>query len=193
MKRVCIFCGSNEGTRPAYKTSARRTGEALARRGLGLVFGGGHIGLMGAAADAALQAGGEVIGVIPQALVDRELAHRGLSDLHVVSSMHERKATMAALSDAFIALPGGYGTLDELCEILTWAQLGLHAKPCGLLDVEGYYDHLLALLDHAVAQRFLRPEHRALLLDDTDPDRLLDRLTAYQPPALYKWIDQDET
>ena len=193
MKRVCVFCGSNVGARPVYADAARAVGGALARRGCGLVYGGGCIGLMGIVADAVLAHGGEVIGVIPEALVAKELAHRGLTELRVVGSMHERKASMADLADAFIALPGGYGSFEEFCEMLTWAQLGLHRKPCGLLNVDGYYDSLLALFDRAVTERFVRPVHRALVLEDRDPDRLLDRLAAYQAPTLEKWIDRDET
>jgi uncharacterized protein (TIGR00730 family) len=168
-------------------------GATLAERGLGLVYGGGNVGLMGELADAALAAGGEVIGVIPEALVRWEVAHAGLTDLQVVASMHERKARMAELSDAFIALPGGFGTFEEFCEVLTWSQLGLHTKPCALLNVDGYYDPLLALFDHAVEERFLRPEHRALVLEDADPGRLLDRLEGWSAPPLHKWIERDET
>ena len=193
MKRVCVFCGSNVGARPVYADAARAVGGALARRGCGLVYGGGCIGLMGIVADAVLAHGGEVIGVIPEALVAKELAHRGLTELRVVGSMHERKASMADLADAFIALPGGYGSFEELCEMLTGAQLGLHRKPSGLLNVDGYYDPLLALFDRAVTERFVRPVHRALVLEDRDPDRLLDRLAGYEPPTLEKWIDRDET
>jgi uncharacterized protein (TIGR00730 family) len=176
--RICVFCGSNPGSRPAYANAARALGTALARRGLGLVYGGGRVGLMGTIADAVLAAGGEAIGVIPEHLVARELAHTGLTELFVVPSMHERKARMAALSRAFVALPGGYGTLDETCEALTWTQLGLQSKPCGLLNVEGYYDPLLAFLDRAVGEGFLDPENRAILLVETDPERLIGRLLA---------------
>ena len=193
MDRICVFCGSARGVDPAYAEAARLTGTALARRGLGLVYGGGHVGLMAVVADAALAAGGEVIGVIPDALAARELAHTGVTDLRIVGSMHERKALMASLSDGFIALPGGYGTLEELCEVLTWAQLGLHPKPCGLLNTRGYFNHLLALFDHAVTEGFLLPVHRALVLEETDPEALFDRLAAYQPPPLHRWIDSDET
>ncbi len=168
-------------------------GEALALRGIALVYGGGNVGLMGIVADAALAAGGEVIGVIPKALVAKELAHTGLTDLRVVGSMHERKALMAELSDAFVALPGGYGTFEEFCEVLTWAQLGLHRKPCGLLNVEGYYDHLIALFDHALGEEFLRPQHRSLVLEEQEPMLLLDRLAGYQPLLVDKWIDRGET
>jgi uncharacterized protein (TIGR00730 family) len=190
VRRVCVFCGSSLGSRPAYPDAARRLGEALARRRIGLVYGGGGIGLMGVIADAALAAGGEVIGVIPGALEGRELAHGKLTKLLVVGSMHERKAKMAELSDAFVALPGGLGTLEELAEVLTWAQLGMHQKPCALLDVGGYWRPLTDLLDHAVAERFVRPEHRAMLLVDDDPEAILDRLSSYRPPAVEKWIDK---
>lgn len=193
MKRVCIFCGSSAGNGPAHTDAARRLGELLAGRGLGVVYGGGNIGLMGRLADAALAAAGEVIGVIPRALAGRALAHRGVTDLRIVRSMHDRKALMAELADAFVALPGGYGTLDEFCEVLTWAQLGLHAKPCGLLNVDGFYDPFLAQIDLAVQQRFVRPEHRALILVDSEPERLLGRLMEFKAPVLHKWIDRDET
>jgi uncharacterized protein (TIGR00730 family) len=189
MRSVCVFCGSSPGTGPAYLAAARATGRALARRGLRLVYGGGSVGLMGALADAALEAGGEVTGVIPRALQLRELAHPRLTALHVVGSMHERKARMAALAEGFLALPGGMGTLEELAEILTWAQLGLHARPVGVLDVAGYFDPLVAFLDRAVGEGFLRPEHRRLLLVGDDPDALLDRFVAWQPPAVEHWID----
>jgi uncharacterized protein (TIGR00730 family) len=193
VKRVCVFCGSSSGADPQYQAAARQTGEALVRHGLGLVYGGGGIGLMKHLADAVLVAGGQVIGVIPESLMARELGHREVADLRVVGSMHERKALMAELSDAFIAMPGGYGTLEEFCEVVTWSQLGLHAKPCGLLNVKGYYDPLTVLLDHAVGERFLRPEHRELVLIDEDPERLLEQLASYRPPALDKWLDRDET
>jgi uncharacterized protein (TIGR00730 family) len=193
MRRVCVFCGSNPGTRPAYSITARALGAALVRRGLGLVYGGGGVGLMGILADTVLEAGGEVIGVIPEALVAREVAHHGLTELRVVGSMHERKALMAELADAFIALPGGFGTFEELCEAITWMQLGLHRKACSVLDVEDYYAPLLALFDHATAEGFVRPEHRALVIAESDPDRLLDRLEAFRPPALEKWLEREET
>jgi hypothetical protein len=193
MRRVCIFCGSSNGARDVYVEAARAMGAALARRRIGLVFGGGRIGLMGVVADAVLAAGGEVIGVIPEALVAKELAHNGLSDLRVVGSMHERKALMAELADAFVALPGGYGTFEEFCEVVTWAQLGFHRKPCGLLNVVGFYEPLLAFFDHAVAEGFVRPGHRALVLEERDPEHLLDLMARYQPPALEKWIERDET
>jgi len=167
-------------------------GRALARRGLGLVYGGGCVGLMGVLADAVLAEGGEAIGVIPEAMVAKELAHHGLTELRVVRSMHQRKALMAELADAFVALPGGLGTLEEFCEMLTWAQLGLHGKPCGLLNVEDYYAALLRLLDHAQAETFLRPEHRSMILVADQPDPLLDMLAAYRPPQGEKWIDREQ-
>lgn len=190
MKRLCVFCGSSPGADPRYGEAADAVGRILAERGLGLVYGGGNVGLMGRVADAALAAGGEVIGVIPNALVSKEVAHEGLTRLDVVGSMHERKARMAELSDAFVALPGGVGTLEEMFEILTWSQLGLHAKPCGLLDVAGYFRPLLAFLDHAVAERFLKEKHRALLLAGESIDDLLDRFATWRAPKLDKWIDR---
>jgi uncharacterized protein (TIGR00730 family) len=182
MKRICVFCGASAGKDPRHLEVARQTGRILAERGLGLVYGGGSIGMMGALADAALAAGGEVVGVIPEVLQIRELAHRSLTRLHVVGSMHERKALMADLSDGFVALPGGMGTLDELAEVLTWAQLGLHALPVGLLDVGGYFQPLIAYFDHAMAEGFIRPAHRALLQVEVDPGRLLDALAARAAP-----------
>lgn len=193
MKRICVFCGSSPGVRPAYEAAARETGRALVRRGLGLVYGGGRVGLMGSIADAVLAEGGEVVGVIPAALAAREVAHTGLTELRVVSSMHERKALMAELSDAFIALPGGYGTFEEFCEVLTWSQLGIHPKPCGLLNVAGYYDRLLSLFDQAVEEGFVRPAHRSLVLEGDDPDALLDALRSFRPPPVEKWLAPDET
>jgi uncharacterized protein (TIGR00730 family) len=192
LRRICVFCGSSRGNREEYLAAAREVGTLLARRGIGLVYGAGNVGLMGALADAGLAAGGEVVGIIPEALVGWEVAHQGLTELRIVTSMHERKAQMADLADAFIALPGGFGTLEELCEVLTWSQLGIHAKPVGLLNVGGYFDPLLALFDHAVQEGFLRPTHRSLVLEERDPARLLDLLAAYQPPPLDKWIDRDE-
>lgn len=191
MRTVCVFCGSSSGNRPAYQEAARRLGRALARRGVALVYGGGGTGLMGTVADATLEAGGEAIGVIPRALERRELAHGRLTRLHVVSSMHERKAKMASLAEGFVALPGGLGTLEEFAEILTWAQLGLHARPCGLLDVDGYWRPLVALLDHAVAEGFVRPENRRMVLVEQDTDALLDALERYQAPAVRRWIDEE--
>jgi len=187
MKRICVFCGSNAGARSEYAETARALATVLAERKLGIVYGGGNVGLMGVVADAALARGGEVIGVIPQKLVDKEVAHRGVTELRIVETMHERKALMNDLSDAFIALPGGFGTLDEFFEVLTWSQLGFHGKPCALLNVAGYYDGMLAMLDHAVTERFLRPAHRELVIADTDPLRLLQRLSTFVPAPKGKW------
>lgn len=187
LRRVCVFCGSQRGMRPEYAQAAATLGRLLAQRRLGLVFGGGHIGLMGVLADAALAAGGEVIGVIPQLLVDRELAHPHLTELRIVRSMHERKALMAELADAFIALPGGLGTLEELCEVLTWAQLGLHAKPCGCLNVCGYFDPLVGLLDRAVEEGFLQASHRSLVEMKAEPEALLFALEARLPRQQPPW------
>ena len=192
MKTVCVYCGSSVGSRDEYAQAARDLGQLLASRGIRTVYGAGNIGLMGVLADAALEAGGEVIGVIPEALVERELAHNGVTDLRIVHSMHERKALMADLSDAFIALPGGFGTFEELCEMLTWLQLGIHQKPCGLLNVAGYYDPLIAMFDQATEERFLRPQHRDLLRVATDPIELLDHLQSTIPPDTHKWLDRDE-
>jgi uncharacterized protein (TIGR00730 family) len=188
MRRICVYCGSSFGSRPEYREAAAQVGSLLALKGVGLVYGGSNVGLMRVVADAALAAGGEVIGVIPEALVAKEVAHPGLPDLRVVSSMHERKALMAGLAGAFLALPGGFGTLEEFIEAVTWSQLGLHRKPCGLLNVCGYYDSLLALLDRAVEERFLRPENRALVLAGTEAEPLIDRLLTYDPPYVEKWI-----
>ena len=193
MNSICVFCGSGTGTDPAYADAARRLGRALAERGTTLVYGGGHVGLMGVVADAALGAGGGVIGVMPKALVEREIGHTGLTKLHVVGSMHERKALMSELSEGFIALPGGNGTLEEFFEVLTWAQLGEHGKPCGLLNVAGYYDPLLAVFDRMVEKEFLREDHRKLVLVETDPSALLERFDGYRPPTNVKWIDATET
>ncbi len=194
MSRICVFCGSSPGADDAYAAAARALGERLAARGIGLVFGGGKVGLMGVLADAVLAEDGEIIGVIPQALVDREIGHPGVPDMRVVGSMHERKALMAELSDAFVALPGGLGTLEELFEVYTWAQLGLHRKPCGLLDVEDYYAGIAAFLAHAVEERFVSEQHRAMLIVEREPRALLERVRGYAPSAvLPKWIDRDET
>jgi uncharacterized protein (TIGR00730 family) len=190
MKRLCVFCGSSAGSASAYREATASFGQALVGRGLGLVYGGGHVGLMGVLADAVLAAGGEAVGVIPQALRDLELAHPGLTELHVVATMHQRKALMADLADGFVALPGGFGTADELLEILTWAQLGLHARPVGLLEVNSFFQPLLAWLDQCVREGFLRAEHRKLLLTSNDADDLLTRLLEYAPPAATpKWIE----
>lgn len=193
MKRICVFCGSSTGSRPIYREAAHSLGRALRKHGIGLVYGGGNVGLMGVVADAVMGSGGNVIGVIPEALVNRELAHRTVTELIVVRSMHERKAKMAELSDAFIALPGGYGTFEEFCETITWAQLGMHRKPCAILNVEGYYDPLLALFDRGVDEGFIHPANRRLVLQETDPGRLLDLMARYSPPQTEKWIDRDES
>jgi uncharacterized protein (TIGR00730 family) len=192
MKRVCVFAGSNAGADHSYWTAAVALGGALGARGVGLVYGGAKVGLMGAVADAVLATGHEVIGVIPHALVSKEVAHHGLTDLRIVSSMHQRKALMSDLSDGFIALPGGWGTLDELFEILTWAQLGIHGKPCGLLNVNGYFDRLLAFLEHSIEQGFVRPENRRMMTVATEPEALLDAMASYRPQHVKKWIDQGE-
>lgn len=181
------------GNRPAFRQAAVELARALARRGLGLVYGGARVGLMGVLADAMLQHHGEVIGVIPKALLDLEIAHARLADLRVVGSMHERKALMVELADGFVAMPGGYGTLEEFSEVLTWAQLGLHRKPCGLFDVESYFAPLLALFDGAVSAGFLRPENRALVLQANDPDALLDLFATYKPVSVPKWITPAQT
>lgn len=176
LQRVCVFCGSKHGRQTGYTMAARKTGRVLAEQGMGLVYGGGDVGLMGEVADAALEAGGEVTGIIPSFMVGQEVAHHGLTDLEVVDSMHERKARMAELADGFVALPGGWGTLEELFEVVTWAQLGLHAKPVGLLDVGGFFDDLLQFLDRAVAEGFVTEAHRGLLTADDDIERLLDAM-----------------
>ena len=192
MNAICVFCGSHPGNDPAYAEAARRLGRTLAERNTTLVYGGGHVGLMGVVADAALGAGGEVIGVMPQALVDREIGHAGLTKLHVVQSMHERKALMSRLSGGFIALPGGNGTLEEFFEVLTWAQLGEHYKPCGLLNVSGYYDPLLSVFDQMVERAFLKKEHREIILVEEDPSALLERFEIYEPPKTIKWIGDSQ-
>ena len=192
IKSLCVFCGANLGKRPAYRAAAQHLGELLARRGITLVYGGGNVGLMGTIADACLAAKGRVIGVIPRALADKEIAHAGLTEMHVVGSMHERKARMADFADAFLSLPGGFGTWDEFCEALTWSQLGLQKKACAFLNVEGYYDALFALTARAAADGFIRAEHRQLLLVDTDPERLLDRLQDFEVPYVPKWVDRSE-
>ncbi len=187
-QRLCVFCGSSSGSSPAYAHAAHAVGQLLAHRGIELVYGGGNVGLMGIMADACLQHGGRVIGVIPQGLVDREVAHAGLTELRIVATMHERKALMADLAGAFLALPGGYGTWDEFCEILTWAQLGIHRKPCAILNVNGYYDSLLQMADHALQEGFLHAANRNLILSGSDPADLLDRMAAYDVPVTDKWI-----
>jgi uncharacterized protein (TIGR00730 family) len=193
LSRICVFCGASVGADPAYRQAAVALGTLLARRKIGLVFGGGHVGLMGAVADAALAAGGEAIGVLPRGLQVRELGHEGLTELRIVGTMHERKATMADLADGFIALPGGMGTLEETAEALTWAQLGIHQKPVGLLDVAGYWRPLAAFLDHAVAAGFLRPDQRRLCLMEEEAGVLVDRMEAWEPPGLPRWMSREET
>jgi uncharacterized protein (TIGR00730 family) len=188
--RLCIFCGSSPGARPEYAEATVELSRLLAGRGIGIVYGGASVGLMGLLADTAMEAGGEVVGVIPNALERKEIARHGLTELHIVDSMHERKALMAELSDAFIALPGGSGTLEELFEVFTWSQLGLHRKACALLNVAGYYDGLATFLDHAVAERFLRAEHRAMLLCERTPTGVLGALERFEPPLVDKWIDR---
>lgn len=193
MLRVCVFCGSKPGRRPEYLEAARELGRALAERGYGLVYGGASVGLMGAIADTVLAEGGEVIGVIPETLVAREVAHHGLSEQHVVKTMHERKALMAERADAFVAMPGGFGTFEELFEVVTWGQLGIHQKPVGLLNVAGYFEALLAMVDRGVEEGFIPNAHRALLCSQADPNDLLDRLSSYQMPDLgHKWADRSD-
>lgn len=190
--RLCVFLGSSTGRSPVYAKAAHDFGALLARRGIGLVYGGGSIGLMGQVADGACSAGGEVIGIIPEALRMREHDHAGLTALHVVSTMHERKAMMAELSDGFIAMPGGIGTFEELFEVWTWAQLGYHAKPCGLLNVNGFYDAMGSFIAHVVAEGFLRPEHRDVLMIREDPDALLDAMIDFKPTPLPQWIGRED-
>jgi uncharacterized protein (TIGR00730 family) len=194
VERICVFCGASPGARPEYAVAAEELARLLAADGLGVVYGGGGVGLMGRLADASLEAGGEITGVIPRALVDKEIGHRDVADMRVVESMHERKALMAELADAFVALPGGLGTLEELFEVYTWSQLGLHRKACGLLDVEGYYTGIAAFLDHAVSERFLRSEHRELLIVEREPAAMLERLRSFRPATVQpKWIDREES
>lgn len=188
MRRICVYCGSNTGTRPVYAAAARNLAELLVRHDLELVYGGAAKGIMGVIADTVLEHGGNAHGVIPKLLEEKEIAHSGLTQLHVVASMHERKSMMAELSDGFIALPGGFGTLEEIIEILTWGQLQFHDKPCGLLNVSGYFDHLLAYLDHAEHEGFLRAENRQMLLQDTDPDGLIRQFERYTAPHVDKWM-----
>lgn len=190
MHSICVFCGSNTGKDAVYAEAARSLAQAVAGSGMKLVYGGGNIGLMGVLAEAALAAGGHVTGVTPRRLLEKEVVHTGLSELRVVDTMHERKALMAELSDGFIALPGGLGTYEEMFEALTWAQLGFHRKPCGLLNVAGFYDRLADFLDHAVAERFLKAEHRAMLLVDSDARTLVARIREHRPPQLSKWMDR---
>lgn len=193
MKRVCVFCGSSIGSQPVYAEVAVTLGRLLASRGIGLVYGGGNVGLMGVIADAVMAGGGDVIGVIPHALADREIAHPTITQLHVVDSMHERKAMMADLSDAFIAMPGGVGTFEEFFEAVTWTQLGLHRKPCGLLNAGGFYTPLAAFIDQAVSEGFIKPVHRASIVVDDHPERLLDSLAAVKLPDAARWIRREDT
>ena len=192
-KRFCIFCGSSVGSRPSYASAAVSLAAQLVSQKISIVYGGGRVGLMGALADAALERSGEVIGVMPRALVQKEIAHQRLTDLRIVESMHERKALMAELADAFIALPGGYGTFEEFCEILTWTQLGLQQKPCGILNVDGYYDPLLALFDHAVQENFLKLEHRRLVVADSSAESLVRQMMQYEMPHVEKWIRKTQS
>jgi len=193
MKRICVFCGSNTGSKSIYAETAHNLGKLLAQNNIGLVYGGGRVGLMGILADSVLASSGEVIGVIPKGLFAREVAHEGLTDLRFVESMHQRKAMMEELADGFIALPGGYGTCEEFCEMVTWSQLGIHKKPCGVLNIEGFYDSYLSFLDTAVKEGFLRMEHRKLILEDEHPFELLNKMRHYRPPTLPKWIDLDQS
>ncbi len=191
MNRICVFCGSNPGVASIYVDAARKLGRILAKRKIGLVYGGASVGIMGELADAVLEEGGEVIGVIPSMMVEKEVAHGGLTDLRIVASMHERKALMAKLSDGFIALPGGLGTLEELFEVITWRMLGMHGKPCGLLNIGNYYDKLIGFLNFAVTEKFIMPQYRAMIQVDEDPEALLDRIESYE--ASSRRMDLDGT
>ncbi len=193
LKRVCVFTGSSSGARPEYMAAAKELGNVLVERQIGLVYGGARVGLMGTLADSVLAAGGQVTGVIPEALAAKEIAHTGLSELHVVASMHARKALMANLANGFIALPGGWGTLEELLEVLTWAQLGLHQKPCGLLNVLGFFDGLLSFIEHGIDEGFVRRENRSMILVSSSPGTLLDQFEEYVPRRVEKWIDAAAT
>lgn len=190
-RRLCVFCGSSKGARETYLCAAQQLGRELVARGIELVYGGGNVGLMGIIADAVLAAGGRVTGVIPEQLMARELGHSGIQDLRVVKTMHERKALMAELSDGFIAMPGGIGTYEEFFEVLTWTQLGIHTKPCVLLNVDGFYDPVLRLMEHAVEEQFIRAAHRDLIVVESDPAALLNRMASYHAPHVHKWIDKD--
>ena len=192
MQRVTVFCGSRIGVDPRHRELARALGRLLVQRGCGLVFGGGSVGLMGVVSDAVLEAGGEVIGVIPRSLATKELLHTGVPDMRVVDSMHDRNALMAELSDAFIALPGGFGTFEELFEVITWAQLGIHSKSVGLLNVGGFFDPLVRLIDHAIQEQFIKPQHRGLIVVEERPDVLLEQLERHRPPEVRKWMSPEE-
>jgi len=193
MKNICVYCGSNPGRQEAYASAARELAKTLVESNLGLVYGGASVGIMGLIADTMLQLGGRAIGVIPEALMRKEIAHKSLTELHVTKSMHERKTLMAELSDGFIAMPGGIGTLEEIFEVWTWAQLGFHAKPCGLLNVAGYYDALTSFLEHAVTEQFVKPAHHATLIVERHPQRLLERFANHVPPSVQKWVEKADT
>ncbi|HQU84895.1 MAG TPA: TIGR00730 family Rossman fold protein [Pyrinomonadaceae bacterium] len=193
MKRICVFCGSNPGIDPIYLETAEKVGKFLGENGIELVFGGGRVGLMGRIADTVMANGGKVIGIIPKGLSDREVAHQGLTELKIVGSMHERKALMAELSDGFIALPGGVGTFEEFCEIVTWAQLGIHEKPCALMNVGGFYNAFIAMFDHSMNQGFIRPQHRELVLVDDKIEELYEKMRNFRPPTIEKWLDKEST
>lgn len=192
LERLCVFCGSSSGTRPIYAEAAAQLGRALSKSKIALVFGGGRVGLMGILADSVLVAGGQAIGVMPRALVEKEIAHASLTELHVVESMHQRKALMADLADAFLLLPGGFGSWEEFCEVLTWLQLGIHRKPCAILNVAGYYDGLLDLADHALAEGFLRPTHRKMLIVEQHTQVVLAQLAGASIPSEVKWVSERE-
>ena len=191
MKRLCVYCGSNAGRNPGYLAAAKNLGESLAARGIGLVYGGSGFGVMGAVADGVTAGGGEATGIIPRDLLKKETPHNGLADLKIVDSMHDRKALMVKLSDGFAALPGGLGTLEELFEVWTWAQLGFHRKPCALLNVYSYYDPLIAFLDQAVEEGFVKAKHRAMLIVEDDPEKLIAQLESYRPPEVERWLDKE--
>ncbi|MGB3289547.1 MAG: TIGR00730 family Rossman fold protein [Burkholderiaceae bacterium] len=190
---LCVYCGSSIGRTESYATQARALARAMVQRNIRLVYGGASVGIMGVVADEVLRLGGQAIGVIPESLQKKELAHKGLTELHVTPSMHARKTQMAELADGFVAMPGGVGTLEEIFEVWTWAQLGFHGKPCGLFNVDGYYDALATFLDHTVSEDFVREQHRRMLVVESDPDILLDRYAAYTPPAVPKWVGRGET
>jgi len=193
IKNICVYCGSSPGRLEAYADAACALAESLVSRGIGLVYGGASVGIMGVVADQVLKLGGRAVGVIPEALVRWEVAHNNLTELHVTKSMHERKMRMAELSDGFIAMPGGLGTLEEIFEICTWAQLGIHKKPCGLLNTEGYFDPLRVFLDHAMSEQFVKPIHRSILMVESEPEAMLERFLAYEPPVLTRWVSESET
>jgi uncharacterized protein (TIGR00730 family) len=193
MKRICVFCGSNNGANPVYLEAAEKVGKFFAANNIELVYGGGRVGLMGKIADTVLANGGKVFGVIPQSLSDKEVAHQSLTELHIVNSMHERKAMMAELADGFIALSGGFGTFEELCEIITWAQLGFHSKPCALLNTNGFYDNLIAMFDFATREKFVREEHRKIVLIESEIEKLYELMKNFSPPIIEKWLDKEST